>query len=93
MEDRNGLVSIDITNYLVQLDNFRLIVQMNDHLFVDNPLAKEQLTLEFERLEGYLGEVEQWEGQGECVKYNHAIAESKTALNYIRVLIEEILSQ
>ena len=93
MENGNGLVPIDRMNLLLQLDNYKLIAEMNDHLFVDDPLVKEQLTLEFERLENYLDEVERWEGQGECAKYNHAIVEPKTTIDYIRVLISEILSR
>jgi hypothetical protein len=93
MENGNGLVPIDKINLFVQLDNYKLITEMNDHLFVDHPLAKEQLAREFERLDGYLDDVDRWELQGECVKYQHAIVEAKAALDTIRSLINEILSQ
>lgn len=93
MENGNGLVPIDRMNLLLQLDNYKLIAEMNDHLFEDKPLVKEQLTLEFDRLDNYLDQVEIWGGQGEYGKYNLAMTEAKTSLDYIRLLINEILSQ
>ena len=91
MESANEFAPIDMGSLILQLDNFKLMTELNNHLL--DRLTREQLLTKFMRAESYLADVEVWKKQGDPNKYNQAITDTIIIVSDIRTLLIDLFKQ
>jgi hypothetical protein len=81
----------DKRGLLEQLDNYKLIIQVNSELLEEDQLLKEQVRYEMGRIESQLDEMNTWENINEQTKYRYSLDEANRILDTLKNLIEQML--
>lgn len=76
----------------VQLANYKLILEVNSDLLVNNQPLRDQIRNCMGMLESCLGEMDKGEGNNPT-KYNNSLSEANKALEEIKALIKRMLNQ
>ncbi len=81
----------DKSELLRQLDNYKLIIEVNSELLEENPVLEEQVRCEMVMIERELGEMNMWEETHVQTKYRYSLDEANRILDALRNLIEQML--
>ena len=86
----NGL---DRKSLQTQLENCKLIAEVNQELLDKNLFTKEELPGKLELAQSYINESHQWEESGDQVKSHDALTTANTIIVEISAVIKNILYQ
>ncbi len=83
--------TLDRRSLLIQLENYRLVFDVNSHLFEHDRLLREQICHRFGMLEIQVSEMELGERTTDKQKYEQALAQANHILFGIKSLIDQVL--
>jgi hypothetical protein len=89
MYENNGF---DQNHLLVQLQNFKLILQVNSELLENNQDLRELISQAMVMLESHLNELDKW-GRNDPTHYNTSLDQANKILEEIKFLIGRMLNQ
>ena len=84
--------SFDKKDLLVQLENCKLILEVNSDLLENNQPLRAQIRHCMRMLDSYLEELDKGEGNDQ-IKYNSSLYEANKRLKEIKLLIEGMLNR
>lgn len=82
--------SFDKKNLVVQLENCKLILEVNSELLENDTYLEEQISSSIGMLVSHLEQLDNGEGN-DPIKYNRSLYEANKILKEIKVLIERML--
>jgi hypothetical protein len=86
----NGL---DRKNLQTQLENYKLIAEVNTELLDKNLFTKEELPGKLELAQSYINESHQWEGLGDQDRSHEALSTANLIIVEISAVVKHILYQ
>ena len=84
---------LDKRSLLVQLENCKLIFQVNEDLFETDQILREKIIQRIAMLEGSIEQLDQGEALRNSLEYNHLLDQANHILHVIKDLIERFLDQ
>jgi hypothetical protein len=90
MDKSNGL---DRKNLQTQIENYKLIAEVNSVLFDEHPSAKEELAKRVAVAQGCIDEAHQWEELGDHTKSYDALSNAHIIIVEVNAVIKYLLSQ
>jgi hypothetical protein len=89
MHENNGF---DQNHLLVQLENFKLILQVNSELVENDQSLRESMSYAIEMLERHLNELDKWE-RNEPTQYNTSLDQANKILEELKFLLKRLFNQ
>ena len=90
MHQQNGL---DRKNLQTQLENYKLIVEVNTDLEDESLFAKAELAKKLELAQSYLDGSDEWEKLGDWTKSYDALNNANMIIEEIAAVLKNILNQ
>src|SRR6266498_1560544 len=84
---------LDKKSLQTQLENYKLIAEVNADLIDESLFAKEELAKNLELAQSYINESCQWEKIGDPTKYDDALSNAKIIIMEITAVIKRMLNQ
>jgi hypothetical protein len=85
--------SLDRKNLQIQLDNYKLIVEVNTDLEEESLFAKDGLAKKLELAQSYLNDSDDWGELGDWTKSHDALSNANIIIGQIGAVIKHILNQ
>ena len=83
---------LDKRSLLMQLENYKIILEANSHLFEEDRLLTEHIHHRMSMIESTISDLEMWERKKDSPEYDQTLDRANTILQGIRVLIEHMLN-
>jgi hypothetical protein len=87
----NGHHRPDRKDLLMQLENYRLILDVNADLLASDPLLGEKIDYTLGMLNGHLDQLNRWEQTGDSTNYEFSIDQASRLLLEIRGFVVKML--
>jgi hypothetical protein len=89
----NNANSLDRKNLQIQLDNYKLIVEVNTNLEEESLFAKDGLAKKIELAQSYLNDADDWGKRGDHTKSHDALSKANLMIVEITAVLKHILNQ
>jgi hypothetical protein len=82
---------LDKKSLLEQLDNYKLIFQVNSDLLEGDPLLREQIRRKLGMIDSQVNEMNASEQSNDQLKYDYSLDDANRILDALKELIEQML--
>lgn len=87
----NGHHRPDRKDLLMQLENYKMILDANADLFAADPLLGEKIAYYLRMLNGHLDQLDRWERTSDAANYDFSIDQARHLLLEIRGFVVKML--